>query len=1117
MKLQKRVLSFLIAFMAVLSFANIPNIVNGIAKAATGLDVASVVLQVKDVTDEFDLTNEHNTIVYKDYCTTSGAEVILWNPDGSEITTGYIAFSSGASYTFERAGVYAIQYRLLTNGFYIYSDIIYIPVANSVAAITFENELESVVKAGTVVAIPAAKETGVSVKVYDPFGEEVEISANSFTNNPKILGSYYIEYSKTVSYGGESVIQYAYKVIEFSQNSSITNATITKAEEDSVGEYKLVVETTDLYKEKEYLYQYKYYDLTDAYVLKPDGTKDDAAVIYVTIYDEKDKTYYNFASGEFVASTASEMKKNIKDISSDFILKNLTHFESVDSKGHAIKITYTSDAGNGLEVSFSRTEKFNDNAITAKTQRLNASELTNKVDTNIIIDKNIPTNDADLKPEQIAKKSVEFSAVNLVVEEGYDEAGLLALLKSVNFGATHSLSSKAYTSSAGEDAVTGFGVKTNKGLDQESPIDDSFTLFYNVNAKSEYHFVCAYSINFEGASTNFQFSKRIEWKMFVREESGDVTKPYDISIGTYFNVVNGESFVIPSISATDLDDSGTKTSGVDYRAVISGSLGSSYEMPQEVIPGSELANLKQGTYKITYSITDFAKNTRVVEISIKVVKDNAFTTFDNISIPFAEVEEVEGIKNITVNSNAEYAYVYTQDGKAFTPNLEYLNGGIKLAKIDIEDGVNAVLVLANRNYFGTTYSGVRIRGSVTSILPNSFSVASLSSSYTTIRPNASNKVKVNDKTIWFGNKNFEIEVPENGLYRITDANEIVFMEAGTYTIKSIEELGGNEYPSTTTVVVSSNYTTFSYEMPVGNKMIAKKGNEIEIRKPIVVNYFGYSLEIYVEDAKGNHIVVTDENLPESFIASNVENYKINYKILSDDVSASVKTIVVSTGKSTAPTITIAGVNENMLWTGENIKYVIQGATAIDKYGESSIVDVYCYDPAGREVEVKIDGNGSCYVDVKDAGVYNIYYTSVDPDGVEAISKSSFVIEFPEVEEETKTSPWKVIGIIFGSIAASGVIALIVLFVIKQDKKKKKFINKNKATKRKEKVAAVAGLKLFTIAESKDEKHWVIKQSNRVVGKCDSKVEAIEKVKSIDKNGEAIIKVYNKNGRLIDSI
>ena len=96
-------------------------------------------------------------------------------------------------------------------------------------------------------------------------------------------------------------------------------------------------------------------------------------------------------------------------------------------------------------------------------------------------------------------------------------------------------------------------------------------------------------------------------------------------------------------------------------------------------------------------------------------------------------------------------------------------------------------------------------------------------------------------------------------------------------------------------------------------------------------------------------------------------------------------------------------------------------------------------------------------------------------------------------------------------------ALCIIFAIKKSQSKKKFINKAKEQRKQEKKELEQKRALYTIAECKDEKHWIVKLSNRTIAKVNSKAEAIAKVDEVHKKGDKKIKVYNKMGRLIDSL
>ena len=89
-----------------------------------------------------------------------------------------------------------------------------------------------------------------------------------------------------------------------------------------------------------------------------------------------------------------------------------------------------------------------------------------------------------------------------------------------------------------------------------------------------------------------------------------------------------------------------------------------------------------------------------------------------------------------------------------------------------------------------------------------------------------------------------------------------------------------------------------------------------------------------------------------------------------------------------------------------------------------------------------------------------------------------------------------------------------MWIFKKQKSNKKFATR--VQKKKSKEASKTSATLFTIAPSKDQKIWFVKKNGKMIGKCKSKIEAVDKAKAeSDKNFE--IKVYNQAGRLIDSI
>ena len=165
------------------------------------------------------------------------------------------------------------------------------------------------------------------------------------------------------------------------------------------------------------------------------------------------------------------------------------------------------------------------------------------------------------------------------------------------------------------------------------------------------------------------------------------------------------------------------------------------------------------------------------------------------------------------------------------------------------------------------------------------------------------------------------------------------------------------------------------------------------------------------------------------------------------------------------------------------------------------------DNSGKIIEIKSDGD-QLFVEVENAGIYTVSYSVTDSDGLTAVDIINFIVTFPE-EAEKGMSVWGILGIILGALVACAGIGYVVYVCIKKNKKQQKFINKNRQTKKTEN----AGIVLYTIAESKDGSYWTVKKSNRVIAKEKSKEEAMQKIT----DEKCKIKVYSKNGRLIDSI
>ena len=173
---------------------------------------------------------------------------------------------------------------------------------------------------------------------------------------------------------------------------------------------------------------------------------------------------------------------------------------------------------------------------------------------------------------------------------------------------------------------------------------------------------------------------------------------------------------------------------------------------------------------------------------------------------------------------------------------------------------------------------------------------------------------------------------------------------------------------------------------------------------------------------------------------------------------------------------------------------------------------------GKAVEIKYDAENKAYVEVAEAGIYSVYYSAVDEDGFSAISQVNFMILYDESENNDGLSAWAIVGIVVGSLLVVGAIAWLIVVVVLKKKGKEKFINKARQAKKEKKASDEKEYTsvLYTIVQSKNEAEWTIKKNNRVLAKTSTKEEAISKINE-DGDGQKKIKVYNKQGRLIDSI
>lgn len=1122
MKFKNKILASMLALVMIFA-GGLPILINAKANATSAV-ITSSVLQVKKNTKTYDVTTDY-TLNFVDYCPdyTDGGDIqaIISGPR-AEDTSCYKQISGGVE--FKDPGLYMLRFKKLdtTSGIYIYSDPIYIPVSNNnTGKINLDGSLNNSVKPGTTVIVPMPidndwnEDTDVHIKVYTPYGEEVEANKSSvdnkwrFTNKPNVLGTYYVEYTKTVSAGGFPITIYKYETIEFTIETSNTNSTKTetKPTEDpdkTTENAGLIVDTTDIYGEADYIYLYKYYNVNNAYVRKEDGSTDTSAVIYLAVYDATVEKYYNFATGKFELGTSNEAKVDISTITERFILRTIDNLSTMSADGHRIKFVYSTTI-NGEEATkeIERTERFSFEWITVGLKDLLPSELTNCVITE------------ETTPADIA--SIVLSAISVgSTQPNMDLDGLRKLVSNVILYITPAGSDQI---SSENGLVDGIGIE-KIDVSPADPMQRTFKYNYNKKIQKEMTLSIQYLVQFEHVNEDegrsFSGSKTVDGKIYARTETKDNTSPSGIIIDNPQSVSYDGKYTIPNASAVDKDDQGNTTSGAKITVEI---LGGAYTTKTAVSMGEQLTGLKDGAYILIYTAVDYNGNTRVKKIGF-IVANNTETDFVAISASGADVVRDGNKITATVDSDADYVMIY-EDGKApYMPGSVKYNNGVCGFSFELEEGVACVAVLAKGNSCGTTYVAFKIADGVI-IEKNSHFLRVDNTNYSELKPNTSVEVKVGEKLIWTGSDNFEIET-DGVRYTIEDGRILNFLDNGVLTIKSVEEITIDGVTSrvnaTTTITVKTDNYGISISSPFGNKRVAKKGEQFKINYPVVTNYFGYTLKVVVKDSDGNILenpFTTDGNYT-YFTAPKNDEFSFEYIYSGEGVSNQTTSYKMSSGNISAPKISISENNENKIWKGEKISYIIKKASAVDKNGLALDVTITCFDQYGKQLNVSVvDGN--YVVELSGAGFYTVYYTAIDSEGKKSIVTDTFAVEFEETEEKTGLSVGAIIAIIVCSLAGACAVAFVVYIVIKNNKKKHRFINKNRQAKKEDKKKEQEVVTTYTIAESKDSKHWLVKNGNRTIAKASTKDEAIQKAKEFHKKGEMTIKVYNKLGRLIDSL
>lgn len=1124
MKIRNKILSGILAFALIFGVVGLPayNLVKAFATSATKYGDELV---IKNVNKTYDV-GQNNFIRFSDYCeeyalSKSPVKVFVNSPDGE-----FVPNSTGDGATLTMPGIYAMQFTKTNSstGNVTYSDVIYIPVSSSgYDSITLDGYLNSIIAPNTVVEIPKAvksdgsDDTEVSFKVFTPYGEEISAIGDSmtnrwkFTNKSGVLGTYFVEYTKMVTMGNGSPRKiYKYETIEFSIESTNTTSTVYKKDEGSVAEgtVGINISSIGLASEKDELSLFKYYPISKAYIANADGSTNTTDSLYLTVLDTETNKYFNVSTGKFDYSTTDEAKIEVTENTDDFILRSFENFSSIGAEvsGHLIRFRFFATVdGNEVEKVVDKTEKFYSNIINIQTEDLLPSEVTNMVKVESIDNE---------KDEDFVISSVNFSNIEITTNDGYDLDGLKALIRKVEAQLTPENGSTITSSNAKDSHGVGF---ETIGTD---PLATTFKFCYNKNITTEQK---KWTLNYMvtiGEDDSDIMTKSASYTIYARTESKDKTAPSKLVIADYVSVSTDGKFTVPNATAEDKDDDGNTTTGAKIVVLLSGG---NIVGTQSVTMGETLT-LADGIYKLKYTATDASQNTRTKFVGFKVEAGTA-TTAPTLNVSDVQYTETEKHFKVTVNTNAENVVIIGgEDGQVSPASIKYVNGEVSEFEFDLDASYGVwAITFSKSNAYATVYKTVQIgEGSVNNEKYKSVGFGTESSGYTTITPNTTLEANTFSKLVWFGGEDFSIEAEEGALYTVTKSNVFTFYTAGTYTITSTEmiEVEGivSSIKATTTLKIKSSNTALTASQPFGNKLVAEQGEEIQLNIPVVTNFYGYEVDIVVLDSSGNEVTnaLSYQGSVIKFTAPKKDEYSILYKFSADGMKSSITSVKVSTGNVATPKITISGNNENRIWNGEKIRYNIQKATALDKNGKTVNVSISCIDANGKELKVVVE-NGNYYVELESAGFYTVNYTAVDEEGLINVVESKFAVEFPEVKEDNGWSAWQVIGLVFGIMAGSCAIALIIIFAIRHNKNQKRFINKAKRDKKQEKKEVAEKTSLYTIAESKDEKHWIVKNGNRTIAKVGTKAEAIEKAKENHKKGDMSIKVYNKNGRLIDSI
>ena len=1077
MTTKNKVLAFALSLAMAFAVMVVPAgaLVQTIKQAFAVAAVTSSNFSVKNIDEDFSVcgTEGNNQINFADYVTsTTNVEVCVYLPNG-QVARSWSGFTASADniYVFDTAGLHAVQFRFLSGGFYTYSKQYFVNVENDVEELKIEGMVPTEAEKGSVITIPYYDEFvagGGSVRVFSPDGKSVNITLadgkETFTNIENVLGEYYIEYSKTATIKGEDKVVRVYKTVKFVEDFEVpTSLSIVLGSSEH-----------DISADGETFFAFKEYQISDAVVRGGANDRVESEVM-VGIKDVTTGKYYDFETKTFVLSEVEY--QDVEDVDA-FAINSVEGFTSATEGGHTYKFMWKAFTCYGTTLTKELTKKVVFNTKVASAAAVDP------------VDKYIQIEVVDSADEANASvlSAYEVPEIEIYASAGYSEEGYRSLITSteiqiVDGTTTYSSLDTYVTDTVGLDAnVYYFKSK----LVKEKNVTLKYISKYSNGEGLEGDIVCSYTINFVG-------------------EAKDHVAPMDVVLSGYDAIISSATgtfdFVVPHASATDKDDKGNVTYGCSVQSiVVSPNVGAiTYVEEGQTLT---IDTTVDQVYTFTYTIVDGQGNSTSKTISVKVEANSASAApvMDGFTADLADAEE--GEKQIALTwagthaTKAVGAIVFAEGSKAYSPAHTYENGVLTTLQF-AHDGQNAVVTLYAENSWGCTYAGVCVSNTVNSVKPYEFAendheeTIALSNGIAT-------KVGVGAVGWWKENSSsFTIKAENGGLFLPKASNVFTFVLADTYTIETLT------YDCSVEV---KDETGIELDFVVPSKLVAEKGEDVEIAYPYVKNVFGYSITPTLKNSSGHILDLGDG---ETFEVLNKDVYSLVYDVKIPNGKTVTATISLSAGNISKPVITLAGVNMNVQLEHKEVVYEIQKATAVDKNGQELDVAVKIVDPYGKSLEIK-DGKATLVV----AGVYTITYTAVDADGIVATEEVTFVVENFVPEEDNSLSFWAILGIVLGSLAGLALIAFVTIVIIKKVKASKKRGSTRQAQRKK---AQKAEKRIYTIAQSKDEKTWLVKFNNRMIAKEKSKDKAIEAAKSHDKKGDGMIRVYNKSGRLIDTI